>query len=69
MEMRELTDCEIKSVSGGMNDWTTGGIAVMGLGVAGGPVTAGFGVAVGLSMMFIGYMAGGSGGGGRYKPH
>ncbi len=55
--MNELTINEIEQVSGGMDDWTSGGIAVLGLGFAGGPVTAGFGLAVGGSMIFIGYLA------------
>lgn len=55
--MRELKEEEVEAVSGGMNDWTAGGIAVMGLGFAGGPVTAGFGLTVGMGMLAVGYFA------------
>lgn len=51
----ELSPEEADAVSGGMSDWTSGGMAVIGLGLAGGPVTAGFGLAIGLSMMVVGY--------------
>lgn len=53
--MKEMNNDEIKAVSGGMNDWTSGGIAVIGLGLAGGPATGVFGLAVGGAMMFVGY--------------
>lgn len=56
-QLVELTADQTDAVSGGMNDWTEGGIAVMGLGLAGGPVTAGFGMAIGLSMLVVGYYA------------
>jgi len=55
--MRELTDEEINYVSGGFNDWQSGGIAIMGLGLSGGPVTAGFGFAIGGAMFSIGYFS------------
>lgn len=53
--MKELTCNEMESVSGGMNDWTAGGIAVMGLGISGGPATGAFGLAVGGAMLVVGY--------------
>lgn len=52
-EIRELTFEEIESVNGAV-DWTSGGMMV--LGVSGySPVTAAFGVPIGLSMLAIGY--------------
>ena len=54
--MQEMKTNEIEAVSGGMNDWTSGGIAVIGLGIAGGPATGAFGLAVGGAMMFVGYV-------------
>ncbi|MDZ7827007.1 MAG: hypothetical protein U5R48_14560 [Gammaproteobacteria bacterium] len=48
--MRELTETEVDSVHGGLG-WDAGALAIMGLGITGGPVTAGFGVAIGLSML------------------
>ena len=55
--MRELNRQEIQQVSGGLN-WTEGGVAIIGLGIAGGPVTAGFGLAVGGAMLYTGYVLG-----------
>ena len=54
--MREMKTNEIEAVSGGMNDWTSGGIAVIGFGIAGGPATGAFGLAVGGAMIFVGYV-------------
>lgn len=69
-DKRELSVAEIDTVAGGMSDWTAGGIAVIGLGIAGGPVTAGFGLAIGGSMMFLGYVSGGSSSGSsKYMSH
>ena len=53
--MRELNCNEMESVNGGMNDWTAGGIAVIGLGISGGPATGAFGLAVGGAMLVVGY--------------
>ena len=53
--MQELDVEEVTQVSGAMSDWTSGGMAVIGLGIAGGPATGIFGLAVGGAMMFIGY--------------
>ncbi|WP_145958683.1 MULTISPECIES: hypothetical protein [Xanthomonas] len=53
--MRELTENEIKQVDGGLSDFTEGGMAVIGLGFAGGPATAAFGLLVGGSMLVVGY--------------
>ena len=55
--MRELANEEIDLVSGAMNDWTAGGIAVIGIGLSGGPATGIFGLAVGGAMMVVGYYA------------
>lgn len=66
---RELSVAEIDAVAGGMSDWTAGGMAVIGLGVTGGPVTAGFGLAIGGAMMFLGYVSGGSSGSSKYMSH
>ena len=52
MEMSNLSDDEIDMVSGGM-DATTGGLAIIGLGLAGGPVTAVFGLAIGGSLLYL----------------
>lgn len=49
--MRELTEGEVDSVHGGLG-WDTGSLAIIGLGFAGGPATAMFGLAVGGSMLF-----------------
>ena len=51
--MRELTQNEIDDVAGGFNDWQQGGIAIMGLGLLT-LTTAGFGLAVGGSMLLLG---------------
>ncbi|MCC8616810.1 Blp family class II bacteriocin [Xanthomonas vesicatoria] len=53
--MRELTEVEMEQVDGGMSDFTTGGIAVISIGFAGGPATAAFGLLVGGSMLIVGH--------------
>lgn len=53
--MRELTLIEMEQVSGGLSDFQSAGIAVIGLGLAGGPVTAGFGLAIGGAMLYVGH--------------
>jgi len=53
--MRELNVNEIEQVDGGMSDWTTGGIAIVAIGVGGTVATGGFGLLVGGAMMLIGY--------------
>ncbi|MBV7306457.1 hypothetical protein ACQR5T_14480 [Xanthomonas oryzae pv. oryzicola] len=53
--MRELTENEIKQVDGGLSDFTEGGMAVIGLGIAGGLATGGFGLLVGGAMLYVGY--------------
>lgn len=53
--MKELKAQELEQINGGMNDWTAGGIAVIGIGLSGGPATGAFGLAVGGSMMIVGY--------------
>ena len=53
--MKLLNDMEVTDVSGGMSDWTAGGMAVMALGLSGGPATGIFGLTVGGAMMVIGY--------------
>ena len=55
--MTSLNEMEVEEVSGGMNDWTAGGMAVIGLGLSGGPATGIFGLTVGGAMMVIGYFA------------
>ncbi|MBO9749481.1 MULTISPECIES: hypothetical protein [Xanthomonas] len=55
MEMRELTAEETKEIDGGMSDFTTGGIAVISIGFAGGPATAAFGLLVGGAMLVVGH--------------
>ena len=52
---RHPVKTKVTQVSGAMSDWTSGGMAVIGLGIAGGPATGIFGLAVGGAMMFIGY--------------
>ena len=54
--MQELTMKEIEEVNGGMNDWTAGGIAIIGLGIAGTIATGGFGLAIGGAMLYLGYV-------------
>ena len=53
--MRELDTSEIELVSGGMSDFTAGGMTVIGMGFCGGPATAMFGLLVGGAMMFVGH--------------
>ncbi|MEC5079421.1 Blp family class II bacteriocin [Xanthomonas oryzae] len=53
--MRELTEVEMEQVDGGMSDFTTGGMAVIAIGFAGGPATAAFGLLVGGSMLIVGH--------------
>nr|WP_300315902.1 hypothetical protein [Halomonas sp.] len=53
--MHELSEDEIEQVTGGMSDFTAGGMAVIGLGFAGGPATAAFGLLVGGSMLIVGH--------------
>ncbi|WP_170145502.1 hypothetical protein [Salinimonas sediminis] len=55
--MQQLKEEEVNHVNGGRLDWDSGGLAVIGLGFAGGPATALFGLAVGGSMLAIGYYA------------
>jgi len=55
--MRKLNSVEISQVSGGLN-WGEGGLAIIALGFAGGPVTAGFGLAIGGSMIYTSYRFG-----------
>ncbi|WP_075791905.1 hypothetical protein [Massilia putida] len=53
--VQELSLEEIEAVSGGMSDFTAGGMAVIGIGFAGGPATGAFGLLIGGAMMFVGY--------------
>ena len=53
--MKELSLKEIENVSGAMSDWTSGGMAVIGIGLSGGPATGAFGLAIGGAMMLIGH--------------
>ena len=55
--MKDLTLNQIEEVSGGMNDWTAGGIAVIAIGVGGTVATGGFGLLVGGAMLVIGHYA------------
>jgi hypothetical protein len=51
--MRELRTEELDDVSGGLG-WNSGGLAVMSIGLAGGPATALFGFAIGGAMLYVG---------------
>ncbi|MRV74353.1 hypothetical protein GJ700_21840 [Duganella sp. FT92W] len=53
--MEVLSPSEVEQVSGAMSDFTTGGIAVISIGFAGGPATAAFGLLVGGAMLVVGY--------------
>lgn len=53
--MQELNEFEIERVDGGISDFTTAGIAVIGIGIAGGALTAPFGLLVGGSMLIVGH--------------
>ncbi len=53
--MRELTTVELDNVEGGMSDFTTGGIAVIAIGLSGGPLTGAFGLLVGGAMLIVGH--------------
>lgn len=55
--MCELTPKDVQDVSGGRLDWDSGGALVIGMGLAGGPAKALFGLAVGGSMLVIGHFA------------
>jgi hypothetical protein len=55
IEMRELTTVELDNVEGGMSDFTTGGIAVIAIGLSGGPLTGAFGLLVGGAMLIVGH--------------
>lgn len=39
-----------------MNDWASGGMAVIAIGLGGGPATGAFGLAVGGAMLLMGYL-------------
>jgi hypothetical protein len=53
--MRELNLEEVEAVAGGaLNEWQNAGIAVMGLGLAGGPVTTAFAVPISFAMFGLG---------------
>ena len=53
--MRELSLEEVEAVAGGaFNEWQNAGIAVMGLGLAGGPVTTAFAVPISFAMFGLG---------------
>ncbi|MGD9582674.1 MAG: hypothetical protein AB7V26_03240 [Lysobacterales bacterium] len=49
--MKELRAQEIEQVGGGL-DPDTGAVAIIALGFAGGPFTIGFGLAIGLGILF-----------------
>ena len=51
--MRELTTEEVTQVSGGKIDWETGGLTIIAISMGSG-VTAGFGVPIGLAMIYVG---------------
>jgi hypothetical protein len=51
--MRELKAEELNDVSGGL-DWDSGGLAIISIGMAGGPATALFGFAIGGAMLYVG---------------
>ena len=53
--MQELTVNEVNVVSGGLNSFTEGGMAIMSIGFAGGPATAAFGALVGGACLIVGY--------------
>lgn len=55
--MKELNELDVQQVSGGRLDWDSGGSLVIGLGFAGGPATALFGLAIGGAMLAVGYYA------------
>lgn len=53
--MQELTMDEVRTVGGAMSDFTTGGMVVIGIGFAGGPLTGAFGLLVGGAMLIVGH--------------
>lgn len=55
--MNELTINQVTDVSGGMSDWTAGGMACIAIGVGGTVATGGFGLLVGGAMLIVGYYA------------
>jgi len=48
--MRELNVQEVKAVSGGLQ-METGALAIIGLGLMGGPFTAAFGLTIGIGLL------------------
>jgi bacteriocin-like protein len=50
----ELNEQELQNVNGGLS-FTEGGLAIIGLGFAGGPATAAFGLLVGGACLYVGY--------------
>jgi hypothetical protein len=52
--MKVLNESEVQMVSGGIS-FTEGGGAIIGLGFAGGPATAAFGLLVGGACLVVGY--------------
>lgn len=52
--MREITDQEMSYVAGGPLSFSEGGVAVIGIGLVGGPATAIFGLLIGGAMLFVG---------------
>lgn len=55
--MRELTQMEVAEVSGGLNDWQSGGLAIMGMSLYS-PFTAAFGIPIGGAMFGLGSWSG-----------
>jgi hypothetical protein len=51
--LRELSEHEVELVSGGALDFSSAGIAIIGLGFVGGPATGLFGLAVGGSLLYL----------------
>lgn len=60
--MRVLTQGEIEDVTGGLNDFQEGGLAIMGMSIYS-PVTFAFGFPIGGAMFAVGSIGSFSGGG------
>ncbi len=52
-EIRELSDDEVELVSGGSLSFSSAGVSIIALGLAGGPATGAFGLLVGGSMLYV----------------
>jgi hypothetical protein len=53
MELSELSEYEVETVSGGLNDWVAGGATIIGIGAVS-ATTLAFAVPIGVAMIGLG---------------